>query len=43
MTNYWWTLWVPGSALTGVVLAANLWVEGLRRSYLGVSTSSNKK
>jgi peptide/nickel transport system permease protein len=37
MTRYWWTLWVPGVALTVSVLAANLWVEGLRRTYLGVS------
>jgi peptide/nickel transport system permease protein len=37
MTTYWWTLAVPGLALTGAVLAANLWVEGLRRTYLGVS------
>jgi ABC-type dipeptide/oligopeptide/nickel transport system permease subunit len=35
MTTYWWTLGVPGLALTGAVLAANLWVEGLRRTYLG--------
>jgi peptide/nickel transport system permease protein len=41
MTTYWWTLGVPGLALTGAVLAANLWVEGLRRTYLGVSVSDD--
>jgi peptide/nickel transport system permease protein len=40
MTTYWWTLWVPGLALTGVVLAANLWVDGIRRNYLGVCSVS---
>ena len=35
MTTYWWTLMVPSVALTLAVLAANLWVEGLRRTYLG--------
>ncbi len=35
MTTYWWTLMVPAVALTVAVLAANLWVEGLRRTYLG--------
>jgi peptide/nickel transport system permease protein len=41
MTTYWWTLAVPGLALTGAVLAANLWVEGFRRTYLGVSDSGD--
>ncbi len=30
MTEHWWTLVVPGGALTFAVLAANLWIEGLR-------------
>ncbi len=34
MTTYWWTLVVPGAALTLAVLASNLWIEGLRRTYL---------
>lgn len=37
MTNYWWTLIVPAASLTLAVLAANLWVEGLRRTYLGLA------
>jgi peptide/nickel transport system permease protein len=35
MMTYWWTLLVPAGALFLAVLAANLWTEGLRRSYFG--------
>lgn len=41
MTTYWWTLMVPGAALTVAVLAANLWVEGLRRTYLDLAEDSS--
>ncbi len=34
MTTYWWTFAAPGIALTVAVLAANLWMDGLRRTYL---------
>lgn len=34
MTKHWWTLAVPGVALTCAVLAANLWIEGLREGRL---------
>jgi peptide/nickel transport system permease protein len=41
MTTYWWTLMVPAAALTMAVLAANLWVEGLRRTYLDLGEDSS--
>jgi len=34
MTTYWWTLAAPGASLILAVLASNLWIEGLRRTYL---------
>jgi peptide/nickel transport system permease protein len=36
MTTSWWILAAPGAALTAAVFGANLWLEGLRRCYLGV-------
>jgi peptide/nickel transport system permease protein len=38
MTTYWWTLVAPAAALTLSVLAANLWIEGLRKAYLSART-----
>ncbi len=38
MMTYWWTLLVPAGALFLAVLAANLWTEGLRRSYFGLGS-----
>ena len=34
MVEHWWTLAIPGAALTFAVLAANLWIEGMRQSLL---------
>jgi len=42
MTRYWWTLAVPGGALTLTVLGANLWVEGLRKAQLSVAGPGSK-
>ncbi len=42
MTRYWWTLAVPGGALTLAVLGANLWVEGLRKAQLSVAGPGSK-
>jgi peptide/nickel transport system permease protein len=33
MTTYWWTLVAPAASLTLAVAAANLWMDGLRRTY----------
>jgi peptide/nickel transport system permease protein len=33
MTTYWWTLVAPAAGLTLAVGAANLWMDGLRRTY----------
>jgi peptide/nickel transport system permease protein len=44
MTRYWWTLAVPGAALTLAVLGANLWIEGLRKAHLsGVGQGSKQR
>ena len=43
MTRYWWTLAVPGGALTLTVLGANLWVEGLRKAQLSVAGPGSKQ
>lgn len=43
MTTYWWVLLVPSISLTLAVLAANLWVEGLRRTYLGLTVSGSRE
>ncbi len=39
MMTYWWTLLVPAGALFLAVLAANLWTEGLRRTYFGLGNA----
>jgi peptide/nickel transport system permease protein len=41
MTDHWWTLAVPAGALTFAVLAANLWIEGMRKSLLGEAASAS--
>ena len=41
MTEHWWTLVVPGGALTFAVLAANLWIEGLRGALLDGGASGH--
>jgi peptide/nickel transport system permease protein len=43
MTTYWWTLLAPASALTVAVLAANLWIEGMRRAYFPPSGPASKQ
>ena len=43
LTRYWWTLAVPGGALTLAVLGANLWVEGLRKAQLSVAGPGSKQ
>jgi peptide/nickel transport system permease protein len=41
MMEHWWTLAVPGGALTFAMLAANLWIEGMRESLLSEAGSSS--
>jgi ABC-type dipeptide/oligopeptide/nickel transport system permease subunit len=40
MMEHWWTLAVPGGALTFAMLAANLWIEGMRKSLLSEAGSA---
>jgi len=43
MTTYWWTLLAPAGALTLAVLASNLWIEGVRRTYFPTSGPASKQ
>jgi peptide/nickel transport system permease protein len=46
MTKHWWTLAVPAGALTFAMLAANLWIDGLRTALLtgvGHSAKPNRR